>query len=126
MKHRLLAIAWLSACMPGNLAIAAEPRPNVVSWRWHTPGNNYMKSIDDFPFQFDSDQLFEINGGIAPQDTRNVAKDPANAEVLADMKAKLKQVLEPLEQPFGEFGTAYPPVQEPKPLSPKEQRKMAQ
>lgn len=94
------------------------------SWRWHTPGNNYMKSIDDFPFQFDSDQLFEINGGIAPQDTRNVANDPANAEVLADMKAKLKQVLAPLEQPFGEFGTAYPPASPPKPLSPKEQRKL--
>ncbi|MCP5560892.1 MAG: sulfatase-like hydrolase/transferase [Verrucomicrobiaceae bacterium] len=94
------------------------------SWRWHTQGNNYMKSIDDFPFQFDPDQLFEINGGIAPQDIKNVANDPANASVLADMKAKLKQVLAPLEQPFGEFGTAYPPAQEPKPLTPKEQRKL--
>lgn len=78
------------------------------SWRWHTPGNNYMKSIDDFPFQFDADQLFEIGGGIAPQDSANVAKIPANATVLADMKAKLKQAFAPLEQPFGEFGTPYP------------------
>jgi arylsulfatase A-like enzyme len=90
------------------------------SWRWHTPGNNYMKSIDDFPFQFDGDQLFEMSGGLAPQDTKNVASDPANASVLADMKAKLKQVLAPMDQPFGEFGTAYPP---PKPLSPRELRK---
>lgn len=99
------------------------------SWRWHTQGNNYMKSIDDFPFQFDPDQLFQINGGIDPQDTENVASDPANASVLADMKAKLKQELAPLKQPFGEFGTAYPPAEPPKPLSPKElrkeQRKMA-
>ncbi len=91
------------------------------SWRWHTPGNNYMKSIDDFPFQFDADQLFEIGGGIAPQDAENVATNPANASVLADMKAKLKQALAPLEQPFGEFRTAYPSA--PKPVSPREQRK---
>lgn len=93
------------------------------SWRWHTPGNNYMKSIDDFPFQFDADQLFEIGGGIAPQDSANVAKDRANATVLADMKAKLKQVFAPLEQPFGEFGASYPST--PKPLSRKQQRKLA-
>lgn len=92
------------------------------SWRWHTQGNNYMKSIDDFPFQFDADQLFEISGGPAPQDTKNVAADPANASVLADMKTKLRQVLAPLDQPFGEFGTPYPA---PKPLTRKQQRKMA-
>jgi hypothetical protein len=90
------------------------------SWRWHTQGNNYMKSIDDFPFQFDADQLFEMSGGPAPQDTNNVAGDPANATVLTDMKAKLKQEIAPLQQPFGEFGSAYPP---PKPLSAREQRK---
>ncbi len=99
------------------------------SWRWHTQGNNYMKSIDDFPFQFDPDQLFEINGGLAPQDTKNVANAPENAAVLMDMKAKLKQALAPLDQPFGEFGPAYPPAPAPKPLSPRElrkqQRKMA-
>lgn len=94
------------------------------SWRWHTQGNNYMKSIDDFPFQFDADQLFEIGGGPAPQDTKNVAADPANAALLADMKAKLKEVLAPLKQPFGEFGAAYPSTA-PKPLSRKELRKMA-
>ncbi len=93
------------------------------SWRWHTPGNNYMKSIDDFPFQFDADQLFTMGGGIAPQDTKNIASDPANATVLVDMKAKLKQELAPLAQPFGEFGTAYPAASTPKPLSPREQRK---
>jgi arylsulfatase A-like enzyme len=75
------------------------------SWRWHTPGNNYMKSIDDFPFQFDPDQLFVISGGIKPQDTKNVATDPANAAVLADMKQKLKDVLAPLDTGFGEFKT---------------------
>lgn len=90
------------------------------SWRWHTQGNNYMKSIDDFPFQFDADQLFEMSGGPAPQDTKNIAGDPANASVLADMKAKLKQELAPLDQPFGEFGTAYPA---PKPPSARELRK---
>lgn len=92
------------------------------SWRWHTQGNNYMKSIDDFPFQFDTDQLFEMTDGLAPQDTKNLANDPASASVLAEMKARLKQQLAPLKQPFGEFGTAYPPVSPPKPLSPKEQR----
>ena len=93
------------------------------SWRWHTQGNNYMKSIDDFPFQFDPDQLFKTSGGLAPQDTKNVAADPANAKVLADMKAKLKQELAPLEQPFGEFGTPYPSAA--KPMSRKQQRKVA-
>jgi len=67
--------------------------------------------------------LFEINGGLAPQDTKNVANDPANAKVLAEMKASLKQALAPLDQPFGEFGTAYP--SESKPLSRKQLRKMA-
>jgi len=59
-----------------------------------------MKSIDDFPFQFDADQLFEIGGGLALQDTKNVASDPANASVLADMKAKLMQVLAPSINPL--------------------------
>lgn len=94
------------------------------SWRWHTQGNNYMKSIDDFPFQFDADQLFEMSGGLAPQDTKNVATHPANAGVIADMKTKLKRELAPLGQPFGEFGSAYPPAAAPKPLSPREQRKL--
>jgi arylsulfatase A-like enzyme len=92
------------------------------SWRWHTPGNNYMKSIDDFPFQFDADQLFEMGGGLSPQDSKNVAADPANASTLADMKAKLKQALAPLGQPFGEFGTAYPAT--PQPVS-RKQRKLS-
>ncbi|HEY1169807.1 MAG TPA: sulfatase-like hydrolase/transferase [Verrucomicrobiae bacterium] len=90
------------------------------SWRWHTQGNNYMKSIDDFPFQFDADQLFAMGSGLAPQDTKNLANIPANAEVLADMKAKLKQALIPLEQPFGEFGTKYPAA--PAPMSRKQKR----
>ncbi len=78
------------------------------SWRWHTQGNNYMKSIDDFPFQFDPDQLFEVSPSSQPQDTANVAADPRNAAVLAELKAKLKQALAPLDQPFGEFGVSYP------------------
>jgi hypothetical protein len=78
------------------------------SWRWHTPGNNYMKSIDDFPFQFDADQLFPISQDTAPQDTANVAANPENAAVLADMKAKLKELMTPLQQSFGEFGLPYP------------------
>jgi hypothetical protein len=73
------------------------------SWRWHTQGNNYMKSIDDFPFQFDADQLFAIGDEALPQDVANVAGDPANAEVLADMKRKLAGLLAPLGQSFGEF-----------------------
>ncbi|MGV3660547.1 MAG: sulfatase [Prosthecobacter sp.] len=77
------------------------------SWRWHTPGNNYMKSIDDFPFQFDADQLFEMSQADLPQDARNVAADSANAPVLADMQARLKQLMIPLNQPFGEFGVPY-------------------
>lgn len=93
------------------------------SWRWHTQGNNYMKSIDDFPFQFDADQLFEMSIGPAPQDTKNLAADPAHAAVLADIKAKLKQELAPLAQPFGEFGTPYP--SSPPPLSRRQQRKMS-
>ncbi|WP_395736597.1 sulfatase [Prosthecobacter sp.] len=92
------------------------------SWRWHTQGNNYMKSIDDFPFQFDADQLFEMKSGPEPQDTQNLAADPAHAAVLADMKAKLKQALAPLAQPFGEFGTPYPA---PAPLTRRQQRKMS-
>ncbi len=67
-----------------------------------------MKSIDDFPFQFDADQLFAIGDDKLPQDVENVADDPANVEVLADMKRKLTDLLAPLGQPFGEFGPPYP------------------
>lgn len=76
------------------------------SWRWHTQGNNYMKSIDDFPFQFDPDQLFAIESGFKPQDVRNLAADPSCATVLAEMKAKLTNVLAPLDASFGEFKPA--------------------
>jgi arylsulfatase A-like enzyme len=77
------------------------------SWRWHTSGNNYMKSIDDFPFQFDADQLFAMSDDALPQDTANVAQEPENAEVLADMKRKLTELMAPLGQSFGEFGIPY-------------------
>lgn len=77
------------------------------SWRWHTPGNNYMKSIDDFPFQFDVDQLFKVSHASLPQDSENVAAMPENAAVLADMQARLKQLMIPLKQSFGEFGVPY-------------------
>ena len=76
-------------------------------YAWQADGNNYMKSIDDFPFMFDSDQLFEVgkidqNGN----ETENVADAPENAAVLAEMKAKLAEVLAPLDRPFGEFKPA--------------------
>lgn len=77
------------------------------SWRWHAPGNNYMKSIDDFPFQFDIDQLFEISHASLPQDTANVAAKPENGPVVAEMQARLKNLMTPLNQSFGEFGTPY-------------------
>lgn len=83
------------------------------SWRWHTPGNNYMKSIDDFPFQFEADQLFQMSQTGLPQDTTNVARDSANALVLSDMRAKLKQLMIPLNQPFGEFGIPYSTTAKP-------------
>lgn len=93
------------------------------SWRWHTPGNNYMKSIDDFPFQFDADQLFPISQDPAPQDTENVASKPGNTAVLADMKSKLKGLMSPLRQSFGEFGTPYPQKPETEGKSPKRKKK---
>ncbi len=89
------------------------------SWRWHTPGNNYMKSIDDFPFQFDADQLFEVSQESLPQDSANVAAKPENGPVVADMQAKLKQEMTPLGQSFGEFGVPYPSA----PSNPPEERR---
>jgi arylsulfatase A-like enzyme len=73
-------------------------------YTWQADGNNYMKSIDNFPFMFDADQLFEV-GKIGPNDNEqeNVAGRPENAAVLAEMKQKLTEVLAPLDRPFGEF-----------------------
>ena len=96
------------------------------SWRWHTQGNNYMKSIDDFPFQFDADQLFPISHDTAPQDSENVAAKPENAAVLADMKAKLKELMTPLKQPFGEFGLPYATKPESAGVKPKKKKRKAE
>lgn len=77
------------------------------SWRWHVSGNNYMKSIDDFPFQFDADQLFDLRKFSQDgNETENVASVPQNAAVLAAMKDKLKKALEPVDAPFPEFKPA--------------------
>lgn len=93
------------------------------SWRWHTPGNNYMKSIDDFPFQFEADQLFGMSQTALPQDATNVAGDSTNSPVLADMQAKLKQLMTPLNQPFGEFGIPYSASAKPSKDKPRKKKK---
>lgn len=93
------------------------------SWRWHTPGNNYMKSIDDFPFQFEADQLFQMSQTALPQDAANVAGDSANTSVLVDMQTKLKQLMTPLNQPFGEFGIPYSTGAKPSKDKPRKKKK---
>lgn len=80
------------------------------SHRWHTPGNNYMKSIDDYPFMFDVDQLFDLENLDENYNEReNLAGKSEYAATLAELQEKLKAVLAPLDRPFGEFCPAGEP-----------------
>ena len=55
-----------------------------------------------FPGYFDDDQLYNLQTD--PTEQKNVAKDPANAEILKDMKGKLSKVVSGVYNSFGEFG----------------------
>jgi arylsulfatase A-like enzyme len=54
---------------------------------------------------FDADQLYDLNAD--PQERRNLARDrhatPANRARLAAMQARLREMLQPVPGPFGEF-----------------------
>lgn len=53
------------------------------------------------PGYFDLDQLYDLKND--PDELNNLANDPNYAEVLADMKARLKKHVAPLPHDFGEF-----------------------
>ncbi|GGA72706.1 hypothetical protein GCM10011369_13090 [Neiella marina] len=53
------------------------------------------------PGYFDFDQLYDLQND--PDERHNLANDPAYADVLAEMKARLKQHVAPLPHAFGEF-----------------------
>ncbi len=105
MRTIPFVISALSAFVFGHLSRAEEARPKVV-------------------FIIDNVGLFEIDDVLVPQKIENVAGDPVNASVLADMKAKLKRELASLDQAFGEFGIVYPSIPELEPLTPKERHKL--
>ncbi len=55
-------------------------------------------AIRYFPDYFDQDQLYNVSGD--PWEQRNLAADPAHAEVLRDMRAELVGVLGTFRHPF--------------------------
>jgi arylsulfatase A-like enzyme len=53
------------------------------------------------PGYWDADQLYDLRAD--PGERVNVVKDPKNAQVVAELQARLKDCLAGFERPFGEF-----------------------
>ena len=85
-------------------------RRRMVGWdgakNWHPwqqkKGGIVYNSDKLYPCYFDADQLYDLEADVLEQ--RNLAADPAHADVLADMKQQLDQLITPLPHTFGEFG----------------------
>ena len=72
-------------------------------------------SIGKHPGYFDADQLYDLT--VDPNEQRNLIDDPAYADRLAELKARLNQQVAALPGHFAEFGTDTPT---PSPSSPSE------
>lgn len=125
-KELLLEVAYSRAIVTRNWKyIANRPPPeeklfmaedlknsisnNVkrqVGWdcypNWNQ-GHVIYDSDVDFPNYFDADQLYNLNTDIFEQN--NLAYDPEYAEILKEMKERLKKELEIFPHTFGEFKT---------------------
>lgn len=53
------------------------------------------------PAYWDADQLYDLEND--PQERKNLARDPACAQTLEEMKGRLKAELAKFDRPFGEF-----------------------
>ena len=84
-------------------------RRRMVGWdgakNWHTwqqkTGGIVYNSDRIYPCYFDADQLYDLEADVLEQ--TNLAADPAYAEQLTSMKARLRGLLGPLPHTFEEF-----------------------
>jgi len=85
-------------------------RRRMVGWdgkkNWHPwqqkKGGIVYNSDKLYPAYFAADQLYDLDADVLEQ--HNLAADPAQAAVLADMKQQLDRLVAPLPHTFGEFG----------------------
>ena len=61
------------------------------------------RAAERHPGYYDLDQLYDLESD--PDEKRNLAGNPKYAEVLAELKARLKEWLATFPRPFGEFRT---------------------
>ncbi|MDQ8209639.1 sulfatase-like hydrolase/transferase [Coraliomargarita sp. SDUM461003] len=70
---------------------------------WTQHDMNHIKRAGQYPYIFDLDQLYDLEND--PNEQKNLAKDPAYAEQLDQMKALMHREVAKMDRPFGEFGT---------------------
>lgn len=71
------------------------------AWHMDVSFDLEQMALNKHAAYFDADQLYDLEED--PKETVNLAKDPAHAAVLADMKARLTEWLKTFNRPFGEF-----------------------
>lgn len=98
----------LAAMAADAEAARREGRKRLVGWDGRV--NPHAHALSEgiryfadgaFPHYLDADQLYDLAAD--PWERHNVIDDPANADVLADMKRRLAEELARLPHNFGEF-----------------------
>ncbi|MEO1236390.1 MAG: sulfatase-like hydrolase/transferase [Planctomycetota bacterium] len=79
-----------------------DPYPHT----FNIPGgtDNNWPSMRKHPHYFDPDQLYDLQAD--PDEQRNLADDPAHAETLERLRARLDAYVRSTPYPFGEFGAS--------------------
>jgi len=96
-------------------AAIAERRPRLVGWEGAanphpqaaTEGIRFF-DCGRFAHYHDADQLYDLDDDVF--ETRNLADDPAYADVLADLRQRLGAELDQLPHAFGEFSAGHAPA----------------
>ncbi len=94
-KWKYIALRYPSDLMEGMKSGELSEAPNHINRRMQGQMNI---AISAYPGYFDPDQLYDLEND--PHEQHNLAEDPAYADVLADMKARLQRYLDIFEHPF--------------------------
>lgn len=68
---------------------------------WHPSDQNHMTRVDNYPYLFKADQLYDLD--VDSKEQNSLASNPEYAPVLRQMKEKMKTETMKMDRPYGEF-----------------------
>ncbi len=94
-KWKYIALRYPQRLLDAMTSGALTEAPNHIHQRLQ---GQMVIAVESYPAYFDPDQLFDVEAD--PDEQHNLADDPAYAEVLAEMRARLQSYLDTFAHPF--------------------------